>query len=47
MKNNVMTVIRKQHKNASSNLENRFLFCNTFLLHIQYLHLKNDIEKPG
>ena len=28
----------KTHKNRSANLYNRFLFCNTFLLPVLYLH---------
>ena len=29
----------KSIKNDSGNLQNRFLFCNSFLLHVLYLHL--------
>lgn len=41
------TNIAKHNKNGSSNLQNQFFICNTFLPSIQYLHQFYPQETPA
>ena len=35
----LLTSTAKRHKNGSSDLQNQFFICNTFLPSTQYLHI--------
>ena len=50
MINQGVTSATKHQKNGSQNLYNQFLFCNSFLLFVRYLHgqiIKTTIETTG